>query len=211
MIANTMMRSLLGLIALLLCVSAATVPSRTENRGIQARSNAEAMARGLPLVRPRNIPDTIQGRYNGAYLTEFKRRQTERQAMRRQAAANPSGTPLPGVGTSNSFEASCTGATLAGTTLSATCLDAVTGVSAVSTIDLNTCYGASGGALTCGLTGFSTPCDASTCTLVGTTLKCSCSDTSTTPAGGPYLTASDIGGCVGNNEGVLYCDHTYTA
>ena len=58
MIANTMMRSLLGLIALLLCVSAATVPSRTENRGIQARSNAEAMARGLPLVRPRNIPDS---------------------------------------------------------------------------------------------------------------------------------------------------------
>jgi hypothetical protein len=36
----------------------------------------------------------IQGRYNGAYLTEFKRRQTERQAMRRQAAS-PSGTTLP--------------------------------------------------------------------------------------------------------------------
>jgi hypothetical protein len=46
------------LIVLLLCVSAATVPSRTENRGIQARSNAEAIARGLPLVRPRNIPDS---------------------------------------------------------------------------------------------------------------------------------------------------------
>jgi hypothetical protein len=68
------------------------------------------MARGLPLVRPRNVPDSkstshsamaiadsilaIQGRYNGAYLTEFKRRQTERQAMRRQAAS-PSGTTLP--------------------------------------------------------------------------------------------------------------------
>jgi hypothetical protein len=174
MIANTMMRSLLGLIALLLCVSAATVPSRTENRGIQARSNAEAMARGLPLVRPRNVPDrewrvgtamtftdnisAIQGRYNGAYLTEFKRRQTERQALRRQAAANPSGTPLPCVsgqviksiwgvwltvisaaGASNSFEATCSAPTLAGTTLSATCVDAITGVSAVSSIDLNTC------------------------------------------------------------------------
>jgi hypothetical protein len=33
-------------------------PLRTENRGIQARSNAEAMARGLPLVRPRNVPDS---------------------------------------------------------------------------------------------------------------------------------------------------------
>jgi hypothetical protein len=61
----------------------------------------------------------------------------------------------------------------------------------------DSCSGASGGALTCGLTGFGTPCDPAGCTLVGTTLRCSCTDT--TDNSGPYLTASDIGGCVGNN------------
>ncbi|WOO78290.1 uncharacterized protein LOC62_02G001840 [Vanrija pseudolonga] len=159
-------------------------------------TNGEALRRGLPPLRPKHL---------------FNHAAVKHHHIPRASGAPPAvATVLPATG--SNFEHSCTNiavSTTAGvSTLTAQCDDG-TGTHMSSSLDLSTCYTFNHNTLAC-TPGSTTPlaprCSICTNTLQTGTyysrLECVCYLMNNVNQGN---LAADMGACIGNRGGVLYC------
>ncbi|BEJ13196.1 hypothetical protein CspHIS471_0303700 [Cutaneotrichosporon sp. HIS471] len=156
----------------------------------QARSNAEAIARGLPLLKAR-VCDA------------------ECKANRIARRSKPSHTSLPDV--SVQFRKTCqnnwfldydsSGPDLI---MRAICKDSE-GTYHSSELSLNSCIGVNKGTMTCIPGGFMSTGGCVDCTVDGETLNCMCPNSKNQLS----KASVNLNSCIGNLEGQLYCNkHT---
>ncbi|CAK9779354.1 Cyanovirin-N [Cutaneotrichosporon oleaginosum] len=150
----------------------------------RALTNAQALARGLPLKKPRVCDAACK-------------------ANRLARRSKPSHTSLPA--RSVQFRKTCADVTYnfagSGAIMTGTCADSFGNVFTTS-LDLNNCITPNKGTLMCMPSGFTTTGGCTACSVDGETLNCMCPNSK-----GVLTKASlNLNACIGNKEGQLYCN-----